>query len=168
MELLPGGAQSPSEDQLVAAIRRATLEGSLTRCCAGGTVVQAQGRRSPCSIDRGLPAQPRSTIPACRARRWAGRGTVGSGTPNPGGSSSPRGFKIMYGPAPRQPKLTYIRVYRAPWSRQHRVTLHQGPPERIGQIYQMHANKREERRSRCRASRSRCDGMKGTPPRATR
>jgi elongation factor G len=63
---------------------------------------------------------------------------------------------------PHVGKLTYIRVYSGTLESRHPgAQLDQGRKERIGKIYQMHANKREEIAEWAPATSSRGHGPEG-------
>ncbi len=142
MELYLEGSE-PSEDQLVAAIRRATIAGARDPGAVRDRV-QEQGRPADARRDRGLPAQP-GRHPGGPGPRGGRRGHAwSSGKPDPEDPFAALAFKIMSDQ--HLGKLTYIRIYSGTVeSGSNVLNSIKGRKERIGKIYQMHANKREER-----------------------
>ena len=140
MELYLEGDEPP-EEQLIAAIRRATIAGKLTPVLCGSAfknkgvqpMLDAVVRYLPSPIDVGaVRGTPSATREKRRARAHGGR------------AAGHARVQDHERPAPRQAHLPA------------RVLRHAAPPatqvlnstkshsERIGKIYRMHANKREE------------------------
>ena len=141
MELYLEGIE-PTEEQLVAAIRRATLAGAITPVLCGTAFKNKGVQPLLDAIVDYLPS--RSTSRPSRATRSATRTRSSSGTPTPTEPFSALAFKIMSDP--HLGKLTYIRIYSGTLETGTQVVNSvKGRKERIGKIYQMHANKREER-----------------------
>ena len=143
MELFLEGIE-PTEEQLVAAIRRATLASAIN------PVLSAPRSRtracSPCSTRSSPTFPPRSTSRPSRATRSATRTRSSSVTRTPTEPFSALAFKIMSDQ--HLGSLTYIRIYSGTLETGTQVVNSvKGKKERIGKIYQMHANKREERPS---------------------
>ena len=148
MELYLEG-QEPSEEQLYAAIRRITIASDRRRGHRHrhpGVLryrLQEQGRSAPARRGRALPP-----VPAGRRghrgplRQGPGRGHQAQAVRR--ASRSPAlAFKIASDP--HLGKLTFIRVYSGRLEAGTQVQNSvKGKKERIGKIYRMHANKREE------------------------
>ena len=141
MELYLEGVE-PSEDQLVAAIRRATIAGALTPVLCG-TAFKNKGVQP--MLDAIVDYLPSPVdIPAVQGHAVGDESTVVERHPNPEEPFSALAFKIMSDQ--HLGKLTYIRVYSGTVESGSTVLNSiKGRRERIGKIYQMHANKREER-----------------------
>src|SRR5438105_2358958 len=141
MELYLEGTE-PSEDQLVAAIRRATIAGALTPVLCG-TAFKNKGVQP--MLDAIVDYLPSPVdIPAVQGHAVRDETTVVERHPNPEEPFSALAFKIMSDQ--HLGKLTYIRVYSGTVESGSTVLNSiKGRRERIGKIYQMHANKREER-----------------------
>ena len=108
--------------------------------------VQEQGRAADAGRDRGLLPSPLD-IPAVVAHAVGSRGhDVVERAPDPVEPFAALAFKIMSDQ--HLGKLTYIRIYSGTLESGTAVlNSTKGRKERIGKIYQMHANKREERPS---------------------
>jgi elongation factor G len=143
MELYLAG-EEPTEEQLVAAIRRATLTSSLVAVLCGTAFKNKGVQPMLDAIVDYLPSP--LDVPSIKGHAVGNEDTVVERQADPDAPFSALAFKIMADP--HLGKLTYIRIYSG--------TLETGTPvlnsikgrkERIGKIYQMHANKREERPS---------------------
>ena len=144
MELYLEGTE-PDEEQLVAAIRRATIAGA-DHPGAVRQRVQEQGRAADARRDRRLPAEPARHPGRSRATRSGDEETVIERHADPAEPFAALAFKIMSDQ--HLGKLTYIRIYSGKLEAGTPVlNSTKGRKERIGKIYQMHANKREERPS---------------------
>ena len=143
MELYLEGAE-PDEEQLVAAIRRATIASGVTPVLCGSAFKNKGVQPMLDAIVDYLPSPV--DIPAVAGHKVGDESVVIERHPDPAEPFAALAFKIMSDQ--HLGKLTYIRIYSG--------TLESGTAvqnstkdrkERIGKIYQMHANKREERPS---------------------
>jgi elongation factor G len=141
MELYLEGTE-PDEEQLIAAIRRATIAGSVTPVLCGSAFKNKGVQPMLDAIVDFLPSPV--DIPPVQGHEVGDESEIVERRPDPAEPFSALAFKIMSDQ--HLGKLTYIRIYSG--------TLNSGSPvlnsvkgrrERIGKIYQMHANKREER-----------------------
>jgi elongation factor G len=141
MELYLQGTD-PDEEQLVAAIRRATIASQLNPVLVGSAFKNKGVQPMLDAIVDYLPSPV--DIPPVQGHKVGDEAEVIERKPDPSDPFSALAFKIMSDQ--HLGKLTYIRIYSG--------TLHSGSAvlnsvkgrrERIGKIYQMHANKREER-----------------------
>ncbi len=158
MELYLAG-EEPTEQQLVAAIRRATLSSSLVAVLCGTAFKNKGVQPMLDAIVDYLPSP--LDVPSIKGHAVGNEDTVVERAADPDAPFSALAFKIMADP--HLGKLTYIRIYSG--------TLETGTPvlnsikgrkERIGKIYQMHANKREERPSAVAGSIVAVMGLKDT------
>jgi elongation factor G len=158
MELYLAG-EEPTEEQLVAAIRRATLSSSLVAVLCGTAFKNKGVQPMLDAIVDYLPSP--LDVPSIKGHAVGNEDTVVERAADPDAPFSALAFKIMSDP--HLGKLTYIRIYSG--------TLETGTPvlnsikgrkERIGKIYQMHANKREERPSAVAGSIVAVMGLKDT------
>ncbi len=136
--------EEPTEEQLVAAIRRATLTSAITPVLCGTAFKNKGVQPMLDAIVDYLPSP--LDIPSIKGHSVRNADEVVERHADPNEPFSALAFKIMADP--HLGKLTYIRIYSG--------TLETGTQvlnsikdrkERIGKIYQMHANKREERPS---------------------
>jgi elongation factor G len=136
--------EEPTEEQLVAAIRRATLTSAVTPVLCGTAFKNKGVQPMLDAIVDYLPSP--LDIPSIKGHAKGNEDQVVERHADPNEPFSALAFKIMADP--HLGKLTYIRIYSG--------TLEAGTQvlnsikdrkERIGKIYQMHANKREERPS---------------------
>jgi elongation factor G len=143
MEMYLGG-EEPTEEQLVAAIRRATLSSAINPVLCGTAFKNKGVQPMLDAIVAYLPSPV--DIPSIKGHAVGNEEQVIERHADPNEPFSALAFKIMADP--HLGKLTYIRIYSG--------TLEAGTQvlnsikerkERIGKIYQMHANKREERPS---------------------
>jgi elongation factor G len=143
MELYLEGTE-PSEEQLIAAIRRATVAGSLTPVLCGTAFKNKGVQPMLDAIVDYLPSP--ADIPSVKGHAVGDEDAVVERDPNPEAPFAALAFKIMSDQ--HLGKLTYIRVYSGTLeSGSNVLNSIKGRKERIGKIYQMHANKREERPS---------------------
>src|SRR5690606_13226944 len=143
MELFLEGVE-PTQEQLVAAIRRATISNAVTPVLCG-TAFKHKG--APPLLDAIVAYLPAPTdIPSIKGHAVGDEEKVIERHADPKEPFSALAFKIMSDP--HLGRLTYIRVYSGKLESGATVTNStKGKKERIGKIYQMHANKREERSS---------------------
>jgi elongation factor G len=143
MELYLEG-QEPTEEQLVAAIRRATIAGGVTPVLCGSAFKNKGVQPMLDAIVDYLPSPV--DIPAIKGHEVGDEEAVVERHADPAEPFAALAFKIMSDP--HLGKLTYIRVYSGTLEAGTQVlNSTKGRRERIGKIYQMHANKREERPS---------------------
>ncbi|MFC0864699.1 elongation factor G [Sphaerimonospora cavernae] len=143
MELFLEGVE-PSEEQLVAAIRRATIKGAVNPVMCGTAFKNKGVQPLLDAIVAYLPAP--TDIPAIDGHAPGNEEKVVERHADPAEPFSALAFKIMSDP--HLGKLTYIRIYSGKLEAGTGViNSTKGKKERIGKIYQMHANKREERAS---------------------
>ena len=141
MELYLEGNE-PGEEQLVAAIRRATLASALNPVLCGSAFKNKGVQPMLDAIVDFLPSPV--DIPAVKGHAVGDESTVIERHPDMTEPFSALAFKIMSDQ--HLGKLTYIRVYSGKLEAGTQVlNSTKGKKERIGKIYQMHANKREER-----------------------
>ncbi|MFB4282930.1 MULTISPECIES: elongation factor G [unclassified Nonomuraea] len=143
MELYLEGTQ-PTEEQLVAAIRRATLASAINPVLCGTAFKNKGVQPLLDAIVAYLPAP--TDIPAFKGHAVGNEEKVIERHADPTEPFSALAFKIASDP--HLGKLTYIRIYSGTLETGSQVINSvKGKKERIGKIYQMHANKREERPS---------------------
>jgi elongation factor G len=143
MELYLEGTE-PTEEQLVAAIRRATIAGTVTPVLCGSAFKNKGVQPMLDAIVDYLPSPV--DIPAVQGHAVGDETEVIHRNPDPSEPFAALAFKIMSDQ--HLGKLTYIRVYSGTLESGSSVlNSTKGRKERIGKIYQMHANKREERPS---------------------
>ena len=105
--------------------------------------VQEQGRAAAAGRGHRLPAGARPTCRPSTASSRATRRSRSSATPSDADPFSALAFKIAADP--HLGRLTYIRLYSGKLEAGSTVlNSTKGRKERIGKIYQMHANKRQE------------------------
>jgi elongation factor G len=143
MELYLDGTE-PGEEQLIAAIRRATIAGALTPVLCGSAFKNKGVQPMLDAIVDFLPSP--LDVPSIQGHAVGHEDVEVERHADPAEPFAALAFKIMSDQ--HLGKLTYIRIYSG--------TLESGKSvlnstkdrkERIGKIYQMHANKREERSS---------------------
>jgi elongation factor G len=140
MELYLDGTE-PSDEQLVAAIRRATIAGTVTPVLCGSAFKNKGVQPMLDAVVDFLPSP--LDVPPIKGL------AVGSDEEierhaDPEEPFAALAFKIMSDQ--HLGKLTYIRIYSGTLENgQSVLNSTKGRRERIGKIYQMHANKREER-----------------------
>jgi elongation factor G len=141
MELYLEGRE-PDEKQLIAAIRRATIASALTPVLCGTAFKNKGVQPMLDAIVEFLPSPV--DLPAIKGHAVGNEETVVERHPDPDEPFSALAFKIMSDQ--HLGKLTYIRIYSGTVETGSNVLNSiKGRKERIGKIYQMHANKREER-----------------------
>ncbi|UBU14327.1 elongation factor G [Nonomuraea gerenzanensis] len=143
MELFLEGTE-PTEEQLVAAIRRATLSSAINPVLCGTAFKNKGVQPLLDAIVAYLPAP--TDIPAFKGHAVGNEEKVIERHADPTEPFSALAFKIASDP--HLGKITYIRIYSGTLEAGSQVINSvKGKKERIGKIYQMHANKREERPS---------------------
>jgi elongation factor G len=143
MELFLEGIE-PTEEQLVAALRRATVRGAINPVLCGTAFKNKGVQPLLDAIVAFLPAP--LDIPAFKGHAVGNEQEVIERHADPEEPFSALAFKIMSDP--HLGKLTYLRIYSGSLEAGTQVVNSvKGRKERIGKIYQMHANKREERPS---------------------
>ncbi len=143
MELYLEGT-APDEEQLHAAIRRATIAGRLTPVMCGSAFKNKGVQPMLDAIVDYLPSP--LDIPGVVGLEVGADGREVVRQPDPAEPFAALAFKIMSDQ--HLGKLTYIRIYSGTLEAGTAVlNSTKGRKERIGKIYQMHANKREERPS---------------------
>ncbi|MFG3435622.1 elongation factor G [Nonomuraea sp. NPDC047897] len=143
MELFLEGTE-PTEEQLVAALRRATLASAVNPVLCGTAFKNKGVQPLLDAIVAYLPAP--TDIPAFKGHAVGNEEQVVERHADPTEPFSALAFKIASDP--HLGKITYIRIYSGTLeSGSQVVNSVKGRKERIGKIYQMHANKREERPS---------------------
>ena len=143
MELYLEGAE-PSEEQLIAAIRRATIAGKLTPVLCGSAFKNKGVQPMLDAVVRYLPSP--LDVGAIEGHSVKDESVVVERRPSEAEPFSALAFKIMSDP--HLGKLTYIRIYSGVLESGSSVlNSTKDRKERIGKIYQMHANKREEKPS---------------------
>jgi elongation factor G len=158
MELYLAG-EEPTEEQLVAAIRRATLSSSLVAVLCGTAFKNKGVQPMLDAIVDYLPSP--LDVPSIKGHAVGHEDQVVERHADPEEPFSALAFKIMADP--HLGKLTYIRIYSGTLEAGTQVLNSiKGRKERIGKIYQMHANKREERPSAIAGSIVAVMGLKDT------
>ncbi|MFD0883185.1 elongation factor G [Streptosporangium algeriense] len=143
MELFLEGVE-PSEEQLVAAIRRATLASAINPVLTGTAFKNKGVQPLLDAIVAYLPAP--TDIPAFKGHAVGNEEEVVERHADVNEPFAALAFKIMSDQ--HLGRLTYIRIYSGTLETGTAVVNSvKGRKERIGKIYQMHANKREERSS---------------------
>src|SRR3984957_19698418 len=153
--------EEPTEEQLVAAIRRATLTSAINPVLCGTAFKNKGVQPMLDAIVAYLPSPV--DIPSIKGHALGHEDQIVERHADPEEPFSALAFKIMADP--HLGKLTYIRIYSG--------TLETGTAvlnsikdrkERIGKIYQMHANKRAEVPNAVAGSIVAVVGLKDTPP----
>jgi elongation factor G len=140
MELYLEGTE-PAEDRLIAAIRRATIAGKLNPVLCGSAFKNKGVQPMLDAVVRYLPSP--LDVDAIEGHAVGHEDQVIERKPSEAEPFSALAFKIMSDP--HLGKLTYIRVYSGALEAGTQVlNSTKGKKERIGKIYKMHANKREE------------------------
>jgi elongation factor G len=141
MELYLEGTE-PDEKQLVAAIRRATISGGVTPVLCGSAFKNKGVQPMLDAIVDFLPSP--LDVPAIKGHAVNDEEVVIERHADTSEPFAALAFKIMSDQ--HLGKLTYIRIYSGTLESGTQVlNSTKGRRERIGKIYQMHANKREER-----------------------
>ncbi|HEU4539959.1 MAG TPA: elongation factor G [Jiangellaceae bacterium] len=140
MELYLEG-QEPSEEDLIAAIRRATIAGSLTPVLCGSAFKNKGVQPMLDAVVRYLPSP--IDVGAIEGHAVGHDNVVITREPDEDAPLSTLAFKIMSDQ--HLGKLTFVRVYSGTLTAGTQVlNSTKGHKERVGKIYRMHANKREE------------------------
>ncbi|MEI8408455.1 elongation factor G [Kribbella sp. CCNWLW197] len=140
MELYLEG-EDPTQEQLVAAIRRATLASKLTPVLTGTAFKNKGVQPLLDAVNAYLPSP--IDVPAIEGHDVKDAEQVVLRKPDDSEPFSALAFKIAADP--HLGKLTFIRVYSGKLETGTQVlNPTKGRKERIGKIYRMHANKREE------------------------
>jgi len=143
MELYLDGTE-PNEEQLIAAIRRATIAGALTPVLCGSAFKNKGVQPMLDAIVDYLPSP--LDVPSIKGHAVGDEDDEIERHADPNEPFSALAFKIMSDQ--HLGKLTYIRIYSGTLESGKQVmNSTKDRKERIGKIYQMHANKREERPS---------------------
>jgi elongation factor G len=133
-----------SEDEIIAAIRRATLADKLTPVLTGSAFKNKGVQPMLDAVNRYLPSP--LDIAAIVGHKYNNVEEEDSRQPSEAEPFSALAFKIMTDP--HLGKLTFVRIYSGRLETGSSVlNATTGKKERIGKIYQMHANKREEKDS---------------------
>jgi elongation factor G len=141
MELYLEGV-TPDEKQLIAAIRRATVAGGVTPVLCGSAFKNKGVQPMLDAIVDYLPSPV--DVPAIKGHAVGNEDELIERHADPSEPFAALAFKIMSDP--HLGKLTYLRVYSGTLEAGTQVlNSTKGRKERIGKVYQMHANKREER-----------------------
>ncbi len=141
MELYLEGTE-PDEEQLIAAIRRATIASKLTPVLCGSAFKNKGVQPMLDAVVRYLPSP--LDVPSIEGHAVGDETTLIERKPSENEPFSALAFKIMSDP--HLGKLTYIRIYSGTLESGSQVlNATKDRKERIGKIFQMHANKREER-----------------------
>ena len=149
----------PSEEQLVAAIRRATIAGGITPVLCGSAFKNKGVQPMLDAIVDYLPSPV--DIPPVKGHEVGDEDRAVLRKADPSEPFSALAFKIMSDQ--HLGKLTYIRIYSGTLeSGSNVLNSSKGRRERIGKIYQMHANKREERPTAIAGQIVAVMGLKGT------
>ncbi|SDU89412.1 elongation factor G [Jiangella alkaliphila] len=140
MELYLEGKE-PGRDDLIAAIRRATIAGNLTPVLTGSAFKNKGVQPMLDAVVRYLPSPV--DVGAVEGHAMDNEDEILSREPEEDAPLSSLAFKIMADP--HLGKLTFVRVYSGTLTTGTMVlNSTKGNKERIGKIYRMHANKREE------------------------
>jgi elongation factor G len=141
LELYLGGTE-PDADQLNAAIRRATIGGSVTPVLCGSAFKNKGVQPMLDAIVDYLPSPV--DVPSIKGHAVGKEDVEIERHADPAEPFAALAFKIMSDQ--HLGKLTYLRIYSGTLESGSSVlNSTKGRKERIGKIYQMHANKREER-----------------------
>jgi elongation factor G len=133
--------QEPTEGQIIAGIRRATVTSKLTPVLCGSAFKNKGVQPMLDAIVHFLPSP--LDVGAITGHAANNEGELIEREPDPEAPLSALAFKIMSDP--HLGKLTYLRVYSGTLRAGSQVLNSlKGRKERIGKIYRMHANKREE------------------------
>ncbi len=143
MELYLEGNE-PDAEQLIAAIRRATISGHITPVLCGSAFKNKGVQPMLDAIVDLLPSPV--DIPSIKGHAVGDESAIIERHADPTEPFAALAFKIMSDQ--HLGKLTYVRIYSGKVEAGSQVlNSTKGRRERIGKIYQMHANKREERPS---------------------
>ena len=138
------GGEDLSEDEIIAGIRRATLADKLTPVLTGSAFKNKGVQPMLDAVNRYLPSP--LDINAIIGHKVGDAEAEDSRQPSESEPFSALAFKIMTDP--HLGKLTFVRIYSGRLETGTSIlNSTTGKKERIGKIYQMHANKREEKDS---------------------
>ena len=141
MEKFLDGAEL-SEEEIIAGIRRATLADKLTPVLTGSAFKNKGVQPMLDAVNRYLPSP--LDISAIVGHKYDDPEQEDTRQPSDSEPFSALAFKIMSDP--HLGKLTFVRIYSGTLETGATVlNATTGKKERIGKIYQMHANKREEK-----------------------
>ena len=141
MELYLDGTE-PQEEQLIAAIRRATVAGAVTPVLCGSAFKNKGVQPMLDAIVDFLPSP--LDVPSIQGHAVGHEDVEIERHADPSEPFAALAFKIMSDQ--HLGKLTYIRIYSGTLEAGKQVlNATKDRKERVGKIYQMHANKREER-----------------------
>ena len=133
-----------SEEEIIAAIRRATIADKLTPVLTGSAFKNKGVQPMLDAVNRYLPSP--LDINAIVGHKVGDAEAEDSRQPSESEPFSALAFKIMTDP--HLGKLTFVRIYSGRLETGSSIlNSTTGKKERIGKIYQMHANKREEKDS---------------------
>ena len=131
-----------SEEEIIAAIRRATIADKLTPVLTGSAFKNKGVQPMLDAVNRYLPSP--LDIKAIVGHKYNNVEEEDSRQPSESEPFSALAFKIMTDP--HLGKLTFVRIYSGRLETGSSIlNATTGKKERIGKIYQMHANKREEK-----------------------
>jgi elongation factor G len=131
-----------SEEEIIAGIRRATLADKLTPVLTGSAFKNKGVQPMLDAVNRYLPSP--LDIAAIVGNKYEDPEQEDTRQPSDAEPFSALAFKIMSDP--HLGKLTFVRIYSGTLETGATVlNSTTGKKERIGKIYQMHANKREEK-----------------------
>jgi elongation factor G len=140
MELYLEG-QEPADDELIAAIRRATIAGNVTPVLCGTAFKNKGVQPLLDAVVRYLPSP--LDVGAIEGHAVGDDTEIITREPDDDAPLSTLAFKIMSDQ--HLGKLTFVRVYSGTLTAGSQVlNSTKGHKERVGKIYRMHANKREE------------------------
>ncbi len=141
LELYLDGTE-PTEEQLIAAIRRATIAGAVTPVLCGSAFKNKGVQPMLDAIVDYLPSP--LDVPSIKGHAQGSEADEIERHADPSEPLAALAFKIMSDQ--HLGKLTYLRIYSGTLEAGKAVlNSTKGRRERVGKIYQMHANKREER-----------------------
>jgi elongation factor G len=140
MQLYLDGTE-PTEDQLIAGIRRATIASKVTPVLTGSAFKNKGVQPMLDAVVRYLPSP--LDVGAIEGHAVGKEDEILAREPDKDAPLATLAFKIASDP--HLGKLTYIRIYSGTMTAGSQVlNSTKGNKERIGKIYRMHANKREE------------------------
>ncbi len=140
MQLYLDGTE-PTEEQLMAGIRRATLASKVTPVLTGSAFKNKGVQPMLDAVVRYLPSP--LDVGAIEGHAVGDEADIIAREPDKDAPLATLAFKIASDP--HLGKLTYIRIYSGTLTTGSQVlNSTKGNKERIGKIYRMHANKREE------------------------
>ena len=135
------GGESLTEEEIIAAIRRATLSYKLTPVLTGSAFKNKGVQPMLDAVTRYLPSP--LDIDAIKGTKMGDKSVEIARKPDAAEPFSALAFKIMSDP--HLGKLTFVRIYSGVLEAGTGIlNSTKDRKERIGKIYRMHANKREE------------------------